>query len=79
MTLRKRNFQMSEKLKNNMAAISLFAALVLGPVGTWAVIQHRVSQTEEEIRGIKEDRKKDHEILVRIDERVNRLLERRRE
>lgn len=73
---------MSQKLKANLQVISLVLGIciaVFGAVGAWAVIPYRLEQAEAEIRALKDDRATDREILVRIDERVNRLLELQKE
>lgn len=69
---------MSEKLKTGVAAGGLFVALVTGISGcykSWAVLPYRVDQNEREVKAMKEERKVDREILIRIEEQVKAIRE----
>lgn len=70
-------------LVSSLKLIALFISFA-GVIGAWTILPYRVEQTEKAIRlnndaawgAIKEIREKrdiDHEILVRIDERLKRL------
>lgn len=78
---------MSDCKSNSFVSVMKLAALVvgvLGAVGAWAVIPYRIDQAEKAIVSnnaltwkaiaeIREKREIDHEILVRIDERLKRI------
>lgn len=69
---------MSDKLKTNLHAISLAIGIVIAVfalVQAWAILPYRVQQTESEVKAMKDERKSDHEILVRIEEQVKALRE----
>jgi predicted cobalt transporter CbtA len=68
----------SEKLKSNVAIVSAFVGILAGVFGfiqAYAVLPYRVEQIEKDTRAMKDERKTDREILIRIEEQVRALRE----
>lgn len=69
---------MSEKIKTGVAAGGLILSIGLAAAGcyqAWAILPYRVDQTEREVKTMKDERKIDREILIRIEEQVKALRE----
>ena len=67
---------MSEKLRNwveLLCSIIAVCAGVAGLIGAWVIIPYRVDGIEKRQAALEVSAKSDHDILVRIEERVIRL------
>lgn len=67
---------MSEELKLNLSRIGLVVGVVSGLsglLGAFVLLPYRINAAESEIRQMKTEARADHELLVRIDERNERM------
>lgn len=68
---------MQEKaIKSNLTVIGLVVSVtagVFGFVGTFTILPYRINAAEIEIKQLKEERRADREILIRIEEQLKFL------
>lgn len=69
---------MSDKIKVGLTNLSLITGITVGVFGAlqaYAVLPYRLEQAEREVRALKDERKVDREILIRIEEQVKAMRE----
>lgn len=69
---------MSDRTKSGLATLGIVFSIAVGSAGfiqAWALIPYRVQLVEAEQRTMKEERKVDREILIRIEEQVKAMRE----